>query len=515
MVLAIGSQFAELEESDITDGSELSEPSFNRTKLDFTNIREPILSPNPGWRFYEIARRFLPDVIASSSMTSIQACVLQGTFLFSTNARDVCYNVLGLALRMAINMGMHRSLTADTLHPHVRELRNRLWWSVYTAERLFAVEMGRPLAIDDAEIDAPFPLDIAELRVEGMPNNFHNQIALATLCQIMGKIVKTVYSNTASQKNGQVIYLEPLKLLKQELKRWKERLPTSLRTTKSPSRAVAHIHLTYEQAIILLTRTSLNYLASKSHVEQLSMETIKFLQCNAKECLAAAQTSIQIMLSLKERSLLCRFSFHDSLYCSTALYVLLLGTKLESSILAMQETIAQGISVLSTLAKGSQTAASSLRLISQGFQSCLKDHDAEKHKRTHLFAVPYSREKARKVYQAWMAQSEPTAHGLTTSLPPRTPLTAFPLVSGDQNLSYSSEGMLNTTVTSDMTLKHTMMTESGTFVTHDAHALWLPPLEHNSSYLGRDLSRIPDLNFFDHYDLQSLRDFEDMVNSQS
>lgn len=117
-----------------------------------------------------------------------------------------------------------------------------------------------------------------------------------------------------------------------------------------------------------MTRTSLNHLVATSSIEQLSFETSEFLRLNSQECLVAVRRSIQIMLSLKERSLLYRFSLHDLLYYSTALYILLLGAKLETSILSTtKKTIGQGISVLSALAKGSQTAVSSLRLISQGF----------------------------------------------------------------------------------------------------------------------------------------------------
>lgn len=75
---------------------------------------------------------------------------------------------------MAINTGMHRSISTINLHPHVRELRNRLWWSIYSAERLFSIEMGRPLAIDDAEIDAPFPVDLPELRINGRQSSVSN-----------------------------------------------------------------------------------------------------------------------------------------------------------------------------------------------------------------------------------------------------------------------------------------------------------------------------------------------------
>lgn len=400
MVMAIGSQFAELESGPNTDSS--VELPLGDSRLDFSKIPIPAPSPNPGWRFYEFARKLLPDVISSSSMTSVQACALQGAFLLSTNARDVSYNVMGLGLRMAINMGMHRSTSTSNLHPHVRELRNRLWWSIYSAERLFSIEMGRPLAIDDAEIDAPFPADLPELRVDGRQSSVSNQIAMAQLCQIMGRIVKMIYSNKITSKNGQVIYPKPFKQLQTDLEQWKLTLPEHLKLSHDCTRAVFHLHLTYEQAIILLTRTSLNHAVVKNHITQVSTETAEFLHQNAQDCLSAARSSIRIMTTLKDRALLSRFSFHDFLYCSAALFVLLLGAKLETPGQTTKSTFIQGMAVLFELAKGSEAAVSSLRLISRGFQSCLKQQPVALQTAT---TSGERSEEGRIAWQAWMSQN--------------------------------------------------------------------------------------------------------------
>ncbi|KAF3764022.1 hypothetical protein M406DRAFT_51388, partial [Cryphonectria parasitica EP155] len=201
MVFAIGSQFAEVAIPNADAGRRDTEdqlPPFASASpgmpaLDFSRLNVPKPSQSPGWHFYEISRKLLPDVIVSSSMTSVQVCVLQGIFLPSAKSRDAGYNLLGLALRMAVNMGMHRSFGTESLHPHVRELRNRLWWSVYVAERMFSVEMGRPLAINDAEIDAPLPVDIPEWgHLTGRSPTNDGLIAMIKLCHLMGKIVNIV-----------------------------------------------------------------------------------------------------------------------------------------------------------------------------------------------------------------------------------------------------------------------------------------------------------------------------------
>lgn len=106
--------------------------------------------------------------------------------------------------------------------------------------------MGRPLAIDDFEIDVPFPVDVIEVRVDGVESNFDNQTTLAKLPQIMGRIVKIVYSNNGLSENGHVVYAGPFRVLRKQLEEWKIQLPAELELTNTPSRAVAHIHLTHE-----------------------------------------------------------------------------------------------------------------------------------------------------------------------------------------------------------------------------------------------------------------------------
>lgn len=340
-------------------------------------------------------------------MTSVQVCVLQGIFLPSTQSRDAGYNLLGLALRMAVNMGMHRSFGADSLHPHVRELRNRLWWSVYVAERIFSVEMGRPLAINDAEIDAPFPVDMPEWRdLTGKASmNVDGLTAMIKLCRLQGKIVDTVYRKPASGE-GTIISPKVFERLHNEIEQSRKDLPDRLRafSGRETPRSVAHIFMSYEQATVLLTRSCLNFAAATKHTQMLSDEALLFVRHQAQICVNSAVTTVQTMFSLRARSLLCRFSFHDSLYCTAALYVLLLAKSLDWLPGHLtRDPIQQGILVLLDLAKGSEIAADALRYIVRYVQRDKRDSAAAP--RSGGGDAETRHERGRRAWKAWVTQS--------------------------------------------------------------------------------------------------------------
>ena len=117
MVLAMGSQFAELE----------------------APRRPASLGPSsdsgPGTVFYKKAKILLSDVVTQCSLESIQACFLMGLFLLPSNISDLSYVYHGMALKMAISAGLHRKISGADLDQTLTNVRNRLWWSLYTSER--------------------------------------------------------------------------------------------------------------------------------------------------------------------------------------------------------------------------------------------------------------------------------------------------------------------------------------------------------------------------------------------
>jgi hypothetical protein len=122
-ILAIGTQFAYLES--LVDGAE------NPTEKGSDAFSEDAV----GILFYQQACRLLPDVMTASSLESVQACLLLGIYTLPVDASGLAYIYLNLALKLAIQNGMHRKYPVENRDAHIVETRNRVWWSVYTIEK--------------------------------------------------------------------------------------------------------------------------------------------------------------------------------------------------------------------------------------------------------------------------------------------------------------------------------------------------------------------------------------------
>lgn len=203
MVLAVGTQFAHMESStpvnrlssgpSIGDGHRFSEDEVGLT-------------------FYQFASKLLPDIIATASVRSVQACLLIGTYLLPLDTSGLSYTYFGLALKMAIQNGMHRRYHGEGLSPRMLEVRNRVFWTAYTIEkyvispssfslgsdgsqspRRISILHGRPASLSDSDVDAALPVDFPALKPHGQPSNHMNMVSLITLTLKMGQLANEMY----------------------------------------------------------------------------------------------------------------------------------------------------------------------------------------------------------------------------------------------------------------------------------------------------------------------------------
>jgi hypothetical protein len=70
--------------------------------------------------------------------------------------------VCGIAVRHAMALGLHVRSEAQDLSDMDKELRVRLWWSLYCLERLLDELTGRPSCISDRDISTPLPINVDE-----------------------------------------------------------------------------------------------------------------------------------------------------------------------------------------------------------------------------------------------------------------------------------------------------------------------------------------------------------------
>ncbi|EEU33409.1 uncharacterized protein NECHADRAFT_56692 [Fusarium vanettenii 77-13-4] len=87
--------------------------------------------------FYQRARRLVPiDSLDAASLPIIQMLLLTAIHLQSTTYSSRCWNMVGLATRVAQSLGLHLNRgESETGNQLEREMRRRVWYTCVTLDR--------------------------------------------------------------------------------------------------------------------------------------------------------------------------------------------------------------------------------------------------------------------------------------------------------------------------------------------------------------------------------------------
>jgi len=123
MVLAVGTQYAHLESVDRRGASPKRSSADNAWELDI------------GSAFYRQVAKAMSEIIHSGSLPSVQVCLLLGLYCLPIDASGLGYIYLNLAMKLAIQNGMHRKLSRGAFDAKTVEIRRNVWWTAYCLER--------------------------------------------------------------------------------------------------------------------------------------------------------------------------------------------------------------------------------------------------------------------------------------------------------------------------------------------------------------------------------------------
>lgn len=88
------------------------------------------------------------DSEIGDQLSRVQAAFLLHHMWLSPNSTMDCWTWLSLAIRLAQNMGMHRSTSRAALSDDHRKLWKRIWWSLYVSSSPISLSpLGAPLAM--------------------------------------------------------------------------------------------------------------------------------------------------------------------------------------------------------------------------------------------------------------------------------------------------------------------------------------------------------------------------------
>ncbi|KAL4962157.1 Zn(II)2Cys6 transcription factor [Aspergillus stella-maris] len=363
MVLAVGTQFAHMESA--TPVNRLSNQA---------NTDDHFSEDEVGLTFYQFASKLLPDIIASASIRSVQACLLIGTYLLPLDTSGLCYTYFGLALKMAIQNGMHRKYSGEGLRPHMVEIRNRVFWTAYTIEKRVSILHGRPVSLSDTDVDAAFPVDFPGLMPHGQVSNHTNMVTLITLTLKLGEVSNEICALRKCRKNQQQDCIERLLNLRKHLVDWWNTLPEETHCRDlNPSgplfRANVHLKLDYCLTRIFLGRPFLfssmkGFSSATFQVSpiKLSSGVSKNRSTLVTDCVEAALEIIDLCRLLRDETGLARASFTEFSSCRAALLVIL-AQSLTKRTERLREAIQKGMALIKIMSMGVGSARSAVSVI--------------------------------------------------------------------------------------------------------------------------------------------------------
>ncbi|WVQ73053.1 hypothetical protein IAR50_002616 [Cryptococcus sp. DSM 104548] len=159
--------------------------------------------------WYERAQILHYTTMKDVTIHQVQCLTLLATFQAAVNAMPMSWLLAGQAIRVAQDLGLHRSTARLPLSFREKQLRSRCWWAVYGLERMMSISLGRPLGVDDQDVDVAFPVEIDDATLEkigsqvtGTPLDVEREkegatmsgfVALTKLCKIAGRVVHLLY----------------------------------------------------------------------------------------------------------------------------------------------------------------------------------------------------------------------------------------------------------------------------------------------------------------------------------
>ncbi|KAK5120928.1 hypothetical protein LTR85_005712 [Meristemomyces frigidus] len=104
----------------------------------------------------------LDEMLRYHDTRSVVTLLLLAIYSLRAEGGPGAWTYIGLAMRIAIDLGLHRQTTAMNRLGFDVEMRKRLFWSCYTMDRQISIPLGRPFSVADHDIDIELPLDVDE-----------------------------------------------------------------------------------------------------------------------------------------------------------------------------------------------------------------------------------------------------------------------------------------------------------------------------------------------------------------
>ena len=248
LILAIGAQVRPTE-----GGEELAESYFNCG-------RQLVVSS------------FMDD----PSVLTIQSYALITMYMLIVCRRNGAFMNLGIAVRAAYALGLHRSDISALFYAREREARDRVWKTLRVLDVCLSASLGRPLATSELDVGhvswSQNSRDYDGTKIRGLSFS-----AMLRICFIFERILNEVYCRRE-------VTAQLVESISHQYRDWTFELPGTLKTdglaenddspnaTMQQTVGISHLKGAYYWSIILLTRPFLVFMVS-SHLKRTGQQS--------------------------------------------------------------------------------------------------------------------------------------------------------------------------------------------------------------------------------------------------
>ncbi|KAK8058983.1 Activator of stress protein 1 [Apiospora phragmitis] len=356
------------------------------------------LAIEQGLKYYTSARILLNDPTECRDLASLQALLFQIFFIQSMSNLSTCYGFVGIALRSALRMGLHRNLSNRKFDPIETESRRRVFYVCRQLDIYVSALLGFPMLLNDDDVDQLLPTAVNDEYITkdgilpvppGTPSFFEAFNAHARLMDILSQIIRQVYPlkgiGTDSVEDGTqssasyMIKYSKIKEMEKKLQEWYEELPVAWRPNSSGTEEVLRVRnllrFAYAHVQMVLYRPFLHYVSPR-------ISAGKKVDDRAYACGAAgisvARNIMQIGTEMRKQVSLVGpywFTFFTEFFAIISLIFFILENKEKPGVVDLMADATAGREMISKLAPKSMAAdriSNALNILFDGLPDDLK-----------------------------------------------------------------------------------------------------------------------------------------------
>ncbi|KAJ4355514.1 uncharacterized protein N0V89_003531 [Didymosphaeria variabile] len=232
---------------------------ISSTNLKHHGLQNPEVA---GLWWHRRSQRLLVDDLEEPSIATFQCHLLSVMWLSNAGLHNTAHSVMASGIRVGIILGLHLE-TPETLSLEHREFRKRLWWTTYALEMKFAMDLGRPIAVNCKQVTCCLPSEKAPIPDSAKSALSYN-IHLIKLLLAGRAVYITFYRRCAEEldSSGKETIYEDLAVLEEcakflasniiYLRTWAKHVPSALQTIPGKAFSVDDIKLDFSDSEIYI-----------------------------------------------------------------------------------------------------------------------------------------------------------------------------------------------------------------------------------------------------------------------